>query len=82
LVSYLRQEGDEVILVLVNVDDDPVSGYSLALAEGSLASGVGATLLWGDGPVVAPEVNAAGGFDAYTPLPEVPGRGVVILQLN
>jgi len=82
LVSYLRQEGDEVILVLVNVDDDPVSGYSLALAEGSLASGVGAMLLWGDGPVVAPEVNAAGGFDAYAPLPEVPGRGVVILQLN
>ena len=82
VVSYLRQEGDEVILVVVNVDDEPVSDYSLALAEGPLASGAGATNLWGDDPVATPEVNPGGGFTGYRPLPELPARGAAIIGLR
>jgi alpha-amylase len=82
LFTFLRQEGDEAILVLVNVDDDPASDYTLSLAEGPLAGVSEASVLWGDGPVVAPEVNPDGGFDVYTPVPEVPSRGTLIVTLR
>jgi hypothetical protein len=82
LAAYLRAEGEEIILVLVNLDDEPVSGYSLSLAEGPLTAAAGATLLMGEGQPVAPEVNAAGGFDAYAPLPELPARTTTVINLG
>ncbi len=82
LTSFVRVTPEETLLVLINLDDQPVSNYTLKLAKGPLAGPYTATALIGAGAFSAPDVNAAGGFDAYTPLAEIPPFGVYILQLN
>jgi glycosidase len=82
LLSYLRVSEDETLLILINVDDQPASDYALSLARGPLAGTYAAESLLGDFTVTAPAVNAAGGFDAYTPLAEVPPYAVVVIKLT
>jgi len=81
LVSYVRASGDDIVLVVINVDDQPVTGYTLTLARGPLAGAYTVASLLGDVSATAPTVNADGGFTAYTPLPEIPPYGVLVLQL-
>lgn len=81
VIAYLRQEGDEAVLVLVNLATEPVNDYVLSLGEGPLAAVTATTLLMGDGEAAVPEVDAEGGFAAYTPLPTLPPRSTTILQL-
>lgn len=80
--AFLRYTDDEVILVLLNLDDDPISDYELDLAEGPLVGSAGATLLFGEGEVVAPEVNDSGGFEGYKPLETLPGESSFIIRLG
>ncbi len=82
LVTYLRASPDETVLVVINVDDNAVSDYTLTLDKGPLTTVSTVTPLFGEGEAVAPVVNAAGGFDAYTPVAEIPPYGVLILQLT
>ena len=80
--SFIRHTADDALLVVVNLLQEPVDGYTLSLAEGPLSGAVGATLLFGAGAVGAPAVNDAGGFDAYTPLPTLPARSSFIVALT
>jgi glycosidase len=82
LLSYLRTQGDETVLVIINVDDQPAADYTLTLAKGPLSGAYSVTSLLGEVSASAPSVNAAGGFDAYTPLAEIPPYAVLILQLT
>ncbi|GAB4436594.1 MAG: alpha-amylase family glycosyl hydrolase [Anaerolineae bacterium] len=82
LYSFGKHTDEETLLVLVNLSDAPVTGYALSLAEGPLEGAARATLLMGAGDVAAPEVNAAGGFDAYTPLEELPPRSTTVILLG
>jgi len=80
--SFLRHGAGETILVVVNLSDEPVSDYQLALKSGPLVSVPGATLLLGEGQPVAPAPNAAGGFDAYVPLPTLAPQSSTVIQLT
>lgn len=80
--AYLRHSSAETVLVLMNLDNDPVEDYVLSLAAGPLSAGAGVELLYGDGEIVAPEVNADGGFDAYTPLSTLPPYSTFIIRLG
>lgn len=80
--AFLRYTANEVILVLLNMDDDPVSEYSLELATGPLGEAAGATLLFGEGEVVSPEVNGEGGFSGYRPVETLPPQSGLIIQLR
>jgi alpha-amylase len=88
--SFVRHTSEETLLVVVNLSDEPLSAYALTLESGPLsgtpfdqAHGTpGATLLLGEGQPVAPTPNAAGGFDAYTPLPELAPRGSFVIRLG
>jgi glycosidase len=83
LVSYLRTSGEEVMLIVVNVDNDPVSDYALSLERGPLAGNYTAKALWGFAAEAATlTANADGGFDAYTPTPEIPAYGGLILLFS
>lgn len=82
LLSYLRTQGDETVLVIINVDDQPAADYTLTLSKGPLAGVYTVTSLLGDVSASAPTVNAAGGFDAYTPLAAIPPYAVLIFQLT
>jgi glycosidase len=82
LVSYLRASKDETLLIIINIDDAPVSGYDLELSMGPLSGQYTAALL-PDGTTINPfTANAKGGFDAYTPLNEIPPYSVLIIQLT
>jgi alpha-amylase len=82
LLALLRHTEDETLLVIVNPSKNEVADYALVLTEGPLAEPVEATLLFGEGSVVAPTVNAAGGFTEYTPLSALPPQSSFIIQLS
>lgn len=79
--SLLRYTSDEALLVIVNLGAEPVTDYALTLASGPLTGAPAASLLWGEGAVSAPAVNAAGGFDAYRPLPALAPHGSYVVRL-
>ena len=84
LYSFLRHTANEAILVVVNLNPNPVKAddYSLELAEGPLSGGVTAVTLFGSPVETNPKINAAGGFSNYHPLAEIPGQSATIIQLQ
>ena len=82
LVSYLRTTEEETLLVVINIDDTSVTDYELSLSTGTLSGNYNATSLLDDSTIAALQANDQGGFDAYTPLAEIPPYGVVIFQLT
>ena len=82
LMAYLRASKDETVLVVINIDDSPVTDPQLELSLGPLAGSYKAVSLLDDAAVAPLKANAKGGFDAYTPLPEIPPYGVVVIQLT
>ena len=82
IVSYLRASKDETLLVIINIDDAPVSGYNLGLSLGPLSGQYSGTSLL-DTVTINPLIaNEKGGFDAYNPLNELPPYSVTIIQLT
>ena len=82
IVSYLRASQDETILVIINLDDTPVSGYDLELSLGPLSGQYNATSLLDNTTINPLTANAKGGFDAYIPLDEIPPYSVTVIQLT
>jgi len=82
LIAYLRVSAAEKILVIVNLDAKPVSTYSLTLKKGPLSGEYVPVSLWDNATIAPLTANAAGGFDGYVPLTEIPPYGVVIVRLD
>ncbi len=80
LYALLRYDAAGALLVLVNVSEEPVTGYTLALDGGPLPAGVGASLLLGEGDPAPPDV-ADGGFSGYTPLPDLAPYSSAVIRL-
>ncbi len=81
MVAYLRTYEDETVLVIINMDDQPMTDYSLTVAESAL-SGVGEvlSLLLGEGEITAPELDASGGFSEYKPMETLPAYSTTIIR--
>ena len=81
LFAYLRSEGDDHVLVVGNVSDQPVADYALDLASGPLSGVQGAVSVVGPaaGP---PVVNPRGGLDGYRPVEEIPAYGGMVIHLT
>lgn len=82
LLSYLRASADETVLVVINIDDAPITDYELNLSTGSLAGMYSATSLLENSAIELLQANDEGGFDAYVPLAEVPPYAVIVIQLT
>jgi glycosidase len=82
IFAYLRSYGDENVLVVINFGRKDIAEYTLTLPEGTLTDGVTPAMLLGSGEPVAPAINAAGGFDSYTPLPNLPSQSSTIIALE
>ncbi len=82
ILSYLRVSKEENLLILINLSEQPVSGFSLSLAQGPLKGKYRALSVLGDGKLNGVSANASGGFDAYKPFAEIPANGLVIIQLH
>ena len=82
LVSYLRHGDDETILVIINLDDQPVSDYGISLGIGPLSGDYNTKSLLDEASFSPLQANGSGGFDDYAPLEEIPPYHVILLQLN
>ena len=83
VLAYLRSSDEEMLLVILNLTEEPVGSYDLSLGSGSLAGSYRAALLFGgEGELSDLVANGAGGFNAYLPLPEIPGEQIVIIELQ
>ena len=81
--AYLRYTADEVVLVLFNLDDEPLEQYELSLESGPLAAGVQAILLSGVGAEpIAPVVEDDGGFTTYRPFDQLPAESSFVILLE
>jgi len=81
IVSYLRESNDETLLILLNIDDEPLINYKIDLPAGPL-SGQYFTASLLDASTISPlKANDKGGFDDYVPLAELPPYGIYIIQL-
>ena len=79
VVAYLRHVPGESLLVVANVGDAPITAPALSLEVGPLCGSPSARVVHGTVEATAPVVGAAGGFDAYVPIPNLgPRKGVVI----
>ena len=90
--AVLRATADEQLLVLANLGAAPVTGIRLSLADGPLCGAPTARIVYATAdsfgePAVPlagtepPATTVAGGFDAWIPVPELPGRSVVVVRL-
>ncbi|MCL4868999.1 MAG: alpha-amylase [Anaerolineae bacterium] len=82
LYAYLRHTDDEVILVLLNLSHIATNDYTLTLSDGPLSGEITLVMLLGEGNAAAPQLNNTGGFNAYTPIPELPPHSSFIIRLK
>ena len=82
LVAYVRASTDETVLVLINIDDQPVRDYSISLGTGLLSGEYEVQSLLDETTFSSLLANEPGGFDDYIPLEEIPPYSVYVLQLN
>ncbi|MCY4464542.1 MAG: alpha-amylase family glycosyl hydrolase [Chloroflexi bacterium] len=78
LYAFLRNDEQERLLVIINLDDEAIEGFTLSLAESErdLSAPI---LVFGSGEVSAPVLNAAGGFDAYAPMLTLDAHSTIVL---
>lgn len=82
VLAFLRHTAGEVILVVVNLGDEPISNYHLILENGPLTGPVQTALLFGQGTPAIPTVTDAGGFWDYRPLAELPAESSFVIRLS
>jgi glycosidase len=82
LVAYVRSSADETVLVLINIDDQPVRDYSISLDTGPLSGEYEVQSLLDETTFNSVLASEPGGFDDYIPLEEIPPYSVYVLQLN
>jgi len=81
--AYVRYAGADKLLVVVNLDDQPVENYSLTLNAGPLAGITQASVIFGDLPAPAlPTITDVGGFSDYTPWASLPPFSTTIVELK
>ena len=83
LLAFLRESQEEIVLVIINLNKNIARDNELTIEEGSLAGTYRAFPLYGSAAEL-PDLtaNEKGGFDDYRPLPEIPGEGMVVIQLQ
>lgn len=78
--AFRREIAGETILVVINLNREPVSDYALVLESSQLSGTVQAVDLLNGLEIAAPVPDDRGGFAGYKPLEEMPPRtGLVIL---
>ncbi len=82
--SFLREDGDERLLVLINLSDDPVEEIDCEARESSLSHSYTATVIFG-GAQEASGLNGFeedGGFSGYVPVISLPPYSTTVIQLT
>ncbi|MDX1548170.1 MAG: alpha-amylase family glycosyl hydrolase [Rhodothermales bacterium] len=81
VLAYLREYEGEAAVVVVNLSDQPVRDYALALSQSGLAQAGAAMELLHGANATAPTLNAGGGFSGYRPVRELAPRTGYLVRL-
>jgi alpha-amylase len=84
VLSYLRTNEEQTLLVLINMDDRAVRDYALSLDDSELVSNLSTDVILGDASAdpESPEVDDNGGFESYLPFDELAPFSITILELS
>ncbi len=74
--------GDEVVLVLINVSDQPVKDFTIGWKESGLRGRYTPTLLYGEGEVAPLDADEGGAVRLYAPVKEIEGYGVLVVKMG
>jgi len=80
--ALLRAVDGETLVIVINLTDESIDSFALALAAGDLGGSYAVAPLLGSNELYAPVVNPAGGFTGYQPVAELEPYDVVIFQLQ
>ena len=83
--AFLRHDDEQVLMVLINLDDEPATDFSLSLEEldwSTDLSWADASLVYGMGDISAPRIEAGGGFTGYQPLRQLAPQSMVIIEFK
>ena len=81
VTAFLRTEGDDHVLVVLNLGPDGVVDLTLDLAEGPLAGKEGVVAIAGP-DAYAPEILDGGGFEDYRPVDVLVPYGFLVLRFT
>lgn len=79
--AFLRQSGDDHLLVVINPDDEAQTEYTLSVTEAGLPDGASVEILYGDGEPASAHIQN-GGFEAYRPYEMLPPHSTFILSFR
>ncbi len=84
LYSILRASPQEIVLVIVNLSAEPVSGYTLTLEASRVSPGAyrAFPFFGAVDQLASVTVDENGGFSDYAPLPEIPAYATLLIQLQ
>ncbi|HSO26981.1 MAG TPA: alpha-amylase family glycosyl hydrolase, partial [Anaerolineales bacterium] len=80
--AILRMSMDQTLLVLINLADEPVSDYGLAIRNSDLRGVYRLIDVMGETAAAELAVDESGGFTGYLPLAELPAHTSLILELE
>jgi len=79
IYAFLRHDDEgNALLVVINLDDEPATGFSLSLDETDLSLG-NASLVYGSGAIASPRINSGGGFGGYQPVETLAPQSMIII---
>jgi alpha-amylase len=81
IYSILRYDADGAYLVVINMYDQPVDNYAISIEEASLTN-LSADVIFGEGDVATPTLNATGGFNDYLPKAVIAPYETLIIRLQ
>jgi alpha-amylase len=82
VAAFLRSDGNETLLVVANVSDEPVAEVELSVGAGPLCGEPRGEVVFGPAKAPAsPVVTAAGGFEAYRPVDGLGPREAIVIRL-
>jgi alpha-amylase len=82
VLAFLRQSEGQRLLVVINLEQEPVSDYAFSVASSELRGQLQATELLNAAQVDPPVVDAQGGFADYKPVAELAPRTGYVIQLG
>ena len=80
--SILRSEGDDHVLVVVNLGAEPLQEYGLSLPEGPLSETYTVKSMLSEDLFAELVSSESGGFDNYLPIPSLPANARLVLNLK